>query len=349
MEFDYTWYRVLSRAKSSGHASCVGLIVEAGAEVKNVLLNVTAEKGYDKCLQVFIRAGADVNSIEGAKAVADAAEEGHDKCLDLLLQAGVNINGDGGVKALSSAANRGHAKCVDLLLNAGVDVNCETQARMVSIGREDQAGTMVLGIAAPRRHGECVNLFIAAGADVIRRDTYGFTALLYAAENGLDTCVNRILEAGADVNVTDLNGNTALHVMFIQERWIIFPQCIRALLGAGVHVNKVNNRGESAIKKWLSGYRLEELKKLVTEAGDRFDEIINQEDYYTGYPQRRRRELENVKLLFAAGENIESAPDEVKNKVIAQDTQCLSHLCREVIRNHLLQMSDVNLLSGCRG
>ena len=160
---------------------------------------------------------------------------------------------------------------------------------------------------------------------------------MYAAENGLETCVNRKLEAGADVNVTDLNGNTALHVMFIQKRWIIFPQCIRALLATEVHVNKVNNRGESAIQEWLSGYHLMELKSLITKAGSRFEETIKKrgEDWDI---RRRGKEFKVVKLLFAAGENIESAPKKVKNKVNPQDKPCLSHLCREAIREHLLEL-----------
>ena len=34
----------------------------------------------------------------------------------------------------------------------------------------------------------CVNIFLSAGADVNKRDKCGFTALLYAAENGLEMC-----------------------------------------------------------------------------------------------------------------------------------------------------------------
>ena len=139
------------------------------------------------------------------------------------------------------------------------------------------------------------------------------------------------------MNVTDVNGNTALQVMFIQERWIIFPQCVRALLSAGIHVNKVNNEGMSAIQEWLSGYRLMELKSQITKAGGRFEETIKKrgEDWDI---RRRGKEFKVVKLLFAAGENIESAPKKVKDKVNPQDKPCLSHLCREAIREHLLEL-----------
>ena len=152
------WEKVLSRARwdtvqhhldmshatSSGHVSCVELLVQAGAEVNNEVLHITAKRGNDKCLQIFIRAGADVNSIEGAAAVENAAEGGHDKCLDLLLQAGANVNGDKGARALLRTAECGYDKCVNLLLNAGADAN--TEGMMFSREKEE-TGIMVLGIA----------------------------------------------------------------------------------------------------------------------------------------------------------------------------------------------------------
>ena len=329
---DSMWYQILSRAMSSGsgHAACVEELVKAGVDVINKVLQITVHKDYDKCLQVFIEAGVDVKSTEGASALLEAAASGRDKCVKLLINAGVKVQNENGAMSLFEASRGWYDKCVDVLLAAGVDVNVE-----------NEDGHMALGLAArgdflfPIRKNlhKCINVFINAGADIKKRDRYGFTALLYAAENGLHTCVNRILQAGANVNVTDSKGNTALHVMFIQERWVIFPNCIRVLLAAGVHVNKINHNGESAVRKWMSGYRMEELKSLIVEAGDKFDEVINSYDN-----ERRRRKLEVVKLLFAAGENIEAAPDEVKYKINPQTQMYLMNLCRDVIREHLLKM-----------
>ena len=356
-KLDFLWYVILSGGKSPGHAAFVELLIQAGVGVNNEVLGtaVYLHKGVDKCLEVFVREGADVNSKEGAEALNKACRNGYDKCLDVLLKAGANINGDNGCRALEYAAEWGHHKCVNLLINAGADVrNCNGTIPLmkasefghdkcvkallnagVNVNMENEDGQMALGVAARgsdpfwydgnERVEECVNAFITAGADVNTRDKYGFTALLYAAENGFDTCVKRMLQAGADVNVRDANGNTALQVMFIQRRWVIFPQCIRALLAAGIYLNQVNNEGDSAVMMWMSE-RLEELKSFITETGDD--------------PQRRHRELEVVTLLFAAGENIEAAPEEVRNKVNPPTQMGLSHLCSDIIRKHLLDLDE---------
>ena len=80
-----------------------------------------------------------------------------------------------------------------------------------------------------------------------------------------------------------------------------------------------------------------ELKSLITKAGSRFEETIKKrgEDWDI---RRRGKEFKVLKLLFAAGENIEAAPKKVKNKINPQDKPCLSYLCREAIREHLLEL-----------
>ena len=150
-----TWRVVLSHGTSSRHASCVELLIQAGVEVNNDVFNSSKYKDLDlyKSLEVFVRAGADVKSIEGANALENACRKGYDKCLDVLLKAGADVN----------------------------------------IHNKD--GQMALGVTARGWRGgeereKCLNVFIAAGVDVNRRDKYGYTALLYAAEKGLDTCVN---------------------------------------------------------------------------------------------------------------------------------------------------------------
>ena len=53
-----------------------------------------------------------------------------------------------------------------------------------------------------------------------------------------------------------------------------------------------------------------------------------------------------LKILFAAGHDIESAghvSQEIHQELIPDTELSLMHLCREAIRNHLLQMSNVNL------
>jgi CDK inhibitor PHO81 len=52
---------------------------------------------------------------------------------------------------------------------------------------------------------------IAGGAEVNVVDTYGRTALWYAARDGHIECVTVLLDVKADVNKADIGGYTPLH------------------------------------------------------------------------------------------------------------------------------------------
>ena len=82
-------------------------------------------------------------------------------------------------------------KNVEALLAAGVDVNIENEDGRMALGH----ATRGPWDASHEDQQKCVNIFLSAGADVKKGYRYGFTALLCAAENGLETCMNRMLQA----------------------------------------------------------------------------------------------------------------------------------------------------------
>jgi ankyrin repeat protein len=51
---------------------------------------------------------------------------------------------------------------------------------------------------------------VARGAVVEAKDNHGWTALMYAAENGHVDCVRVLLNAGADMEAKSTDGGTAL-------------------------------------------------------------------------------------------------------------------------------------------
>ena len=51
-----------------------------------------------------------------------------------------------------------------------------------------------------------------------------------------------------------------------------------------------------------------------------------------------KHEAESLKLLFAAGDKITQPSDEVKRILNERGEVSLTHLCREAIRNHLLEL-----------
>ena len=62
--------------------------------------------------------------------------------------------------------------------------------------------------------------------------------------------------------------------------------------------------------------------------------------------QINKHETRFLKLLFAAGDKITKPSDEVKRILNDAGEVNLSHLCRKVIRNHLLEMDPHTHLFG---
>ena len=234
--------------------------------------------------------------------------------LKYLIDIGVDVNqlDRDGYTALTLAACLGKDKCVDLLLKGGADVNN---------GGEDQYNYPLLDAAGldgmynihAGGYGseECVKLLLNAGADVNVTDSDDVTTLMAAAFNGYCSSLDALLESGVDVNATDYNGYTALTMIgvstFDYKTKELFA-CLQKCLRAGAHVNKKNNEGDGALKLFGDS----ELPKIF------------------------------CKLLEAAGETKENTCDDDPVKCVGT----LKHLCREIIRKRLLQMSPVNLF--CR-
>ena len=89
--------------------------------------------------------------------------------------------------ALMTSAQRGHDKCVSILIKEGAYVNKKTS----NIGD----GSTALIFAAEERHDNCLNLLLKAGADVhiVAGNSYTYTALTKASENGNSACVKLLL------------------------------------------------------------------------------------------------------------------------------------------------------------
>ena len=90
---------------------------------------LAAYKGHAECVGLLIEAGAnpDLTTLEGGSAPLHmAARSGHVEVVRLLIAAGVDrdkAKSDGGATPLHMAAEKGHVSVVHLLIAAGVDVN----------------------------------------------------------------------------------------------------------------------------------------------------------------------------------------------------------------------------------
>jgi uncharacterized protein len=126
-----------------------------------------------------------------------------------LVSAGVspNAKNDCGISALTLAASGGGADIVRELIQAGADVN---------VVDDFDPGTPLLWAidhfdpddSVEALYG-VVKLLAEAGADLNWQNEADETALILAAEKGLEQVVELLIAAGADVNIIDNEGRTA--------------------------------------------------------------------------------------------------------------------------------------------
>ena len=281
-------------------------------------LKKTTKEDFLKCTMLLINAGADVNAINQNcdTALHAASTSGNFGCVRELLAAGAdlkkkNICGD---TPATLAAGNGHDKVLNLLLKAGVS--------------DKEINLCLLSAAKKAAHNKiCIDLLLKAGADVNVRNSIGETPLFLASRNRYSSsehALRLLINAGADVNAIDRDRNTVLHFAASFD----FLNTLKPLLLAGVHVNKRNNAGETALQKCLTP-----------------TPILPQEFYsYHGC-------LNLVEVLFAAGDSFNLNERKThdrqsisKLKKMMVPRMSLKDMCRHKIRNHLMSIdSHLNL------
>ena len=263
----------IEAAAKHGHAKCVHLLLEAGADVTAALstvaregheecldfildkidntrdlgiaLTVAAASGRLNCMKKLLDAGADVDVPGGNEqtALIQAAERGQDKAVKFLLKEGAKVNSkDVHQKtALIYAASEGFFKCVELLIQAGADPNEVPKYGPTTIVAASQHLDRKTDESVD--HGKCVKLLIGAGADVNTKDRDGRTALIFAVDFARDDVLKFLITAGADIHAANEQGNTPLFKAVEKFR----TECTRLLISAGADVNATNEEGTTPL------------------------------------------------------------------------------------------------------
>ena len=347
----------------------VSLILDAGGDPNVILLPAVRSKRHD-IFDLLIKAGADVNSKRGTEALQFAFQSSYEnstsqasyftvssyvnnfpfgsspirECLKILIQAGADVKILGTIDLLQPlkrydrtlgkimlqagadvknpeevliiVTGSGSVGCVKSLIDEGVDVNTI---------QDDYTPRTALSAAVINGHGQCAELLINKGADVNISDRKGRTAVHNAVHFVRSQCLNLLLKAGADVNTTDHEENTLL---FLSPIWFSAKRlsCYKLVLHANVKVNVTNNHGFNALTDFLK--RLEDDQNYAKLKG----------------ATDAKLEEEFAKLLFAAGEKVDKSkvrkvPDYLKPSADSS----LKNICRKGIRNHLLQINQMNL------
>ena len=268
---------------------------------------------------------------QGVSALCAAANYGLHDTVDQLIQAGADVNKvpEGGITAVMEACAcyklcpintppSHFLRCLELLIDAGADVNTA-----IPIPNKPEA----IIIASFYGFSEGLDLLIRAGADVNRlSEQVDLTPLITASACGHLPCVRLLLQAGADVNLancskftplmkvytalpslTDANGYD--HVNNCHDN-VDYVECLKLLLRSEAKINVRNEHSHNALQHHVTHYD-------GTATGTAI-----------------------CSLLHAAGESVESIPDDKIPKCLRDDRigMELYRLCRRAIRQHLISL-----------
>ena len=132
----------------------------------------------------------------------DAALNGSKESVAATLASGMSVNATDeiGSTALMTAAFNGHTELVSYLLEKGASVNLR-----------DRAGRTALIYASSGPNLETVKTLLDAGADINVQDKdEHWSALMFAASEGMTDIVALLLDRGANRMLKDVDGDTAL-------------------------------------------------------------------------------------------------------------------------------------------
>jgi ankyrin repeat protein len=213
-----------------GDVEVADLLIPAGADVnaQNELnatpLWLACVNGSTALIDRLLRAGADPNVrlIEGETPLMTAARSGNIEAVKLLLARGADVNAKERSRnqtALMWAAGQSHAAVAGVLIEAGADLHAKSEVRRRRINTGGQGG------------GGVDDRFSPPG--VREEDHGGFTALLFAAQQGDVETARVLLDGGANVNDAAANGASALVVAVHSGH----PKLARLLLDRGADPN----------------------------------------------------------------------------------------------------------------
>lgn len=223
--------------------------VNAANELGATPLWLACLNGSPAMVDKLLKAGADPNIalLSGETPLMTAARTGSAEVVKLLAARGADLNAresTQGQTALMWAASERHPQVVRVLVEVGADVNARSQVRRRRVNTEtggfnptatmdiDKGGYTALLFAAQQGMLESVDLLLAAGAGVDDEAPDGTSPLVVAAHSGHGAAGVLLLEKGANPNAAGA-GYSALHAAILRGQ----VELASALLAHGANPN----------------------------------------------------------------------------------------------------------------
>ena len=277
----------LMLAAQNGHTETVSALllrkdINVDAKISAYRLTalfLAAQNGHAEIVAKLLARGADVNAVrsDGSTALMLAAQNGHTEIVSALLSRdGIDVNAaaSDGATALMLAAQNGHTETVAELLaertdlmyvaqNGRAAVELSTKRANVNAVKKS-SGYTALMFAVQNGHAEIVAKLLAQGADFNARSSDGSTALMLAAENGTAKIVAELLNQGADVSARASDGSMALMLAAQNGR----TKIVARLLARGADVNAAKLDGGTSLMLAAQNGHTKIVDRLLARGAD---------------------------------------------------------------------------------
>ncbi len=186
-------------------------------------------------------------------------------------------------------------------------------------------------------HLDVVKYLVSQGADINAMDTYGKTALMYAAQKGQLSIVKYLIAQGADVNHKDSNGATAL----TDAAQFGNLEVVKYLVSKGANVNDKRDNGQSALMEAVQSKNVELVKYLVSKGAN-----INDKEYSYGKSALMiAYKLEIIQHLIANGANVNDTYSNASGSAVLLNMIYAGESCGrdlEAVKYLISQGADIN-------
>jgi ankyrin repeat protein len=285
-------HTVLALAVRTGNLEKVQLIVDAGADI-----SYRRQSEYDVVIDAMY--SQDIRQNENLIEI-----------LNLLISRGAAVNGRSsyGETAIKAAAYIGRFDAVQLLLNAG--------ANPEQLGWTPLMEAIVFGTV------EQVQLLLEQDAGLDVRDCWNRTPWLLSLQVGELAKVQLLLAAGANKNEPGNCGETPL-IYAIESNHL---DVLQWLIAEGCDVEATDDFGNTALIK-AAEFGATECVEILLEAGANPARV----NKYDNRAINLATNLEIVKMLVAAGEDLNDINDDMRRSLtgINHSTLSLSQLSPE--------------------
>ncbi|XP_005094423.1 ankyrin-1 [Aplysia californica] len=184
-------------------------------------LHFACRSGNVDTLRCLLAFDPDVDAVtkDGTSPLMYCALHNNIAGMKLLLEmdANPNVADSKGHSPLYHATRLKHCECMTLLLEAGVLCDWPTLMQYIALKSWRKCLKILLETDEKARlSGErdeidmCIRTLVSGSGDVNARDSSGYTALMFAAENGHPCCVEALLQCGAQPDIRNEEGETAL-------------------------------------------------------------------------------------------------------------------------------------------